>query len=227
MEIEWIESQFFDTDKIANKMIIVHHTGSTNGMLNSLEGTINWFKPAVWRSTNQASAQYIIAREERPIIQMVKDEHTAWHAGKSSWEIDGVLTESLNKWSIGIELQGDGALVSYTDFQYEALIWLVKQKMKKFAIPIELIRGHQEVSPWKPDPGRLFDWDRFKRGLSKTSVPGSDIPSNGTGGGDLVDEDGDGIIYIDETDDVVIPEGRDLSFFGRLFSFLASLFGKK
>jgi N-acetylmuramoyl-L-alanine amidase len=224
MQIEWIESQFFDPGKIENAMIIVHHTGSTNGMINSFEGTINWFKPAVWRSTNQASAQYVIAREERPIVQMVRDEDTAWHAGKSSWAIRGETRESINKWSIGIELQGDGQIVGYTDFQYEALAWLVKQKMEKFNIPVDLIRGHQEISPWKPDPGPMFDWNRFKRALSSVSVPGSDVPSGGPSGGGLVDEDGDGIIYIDETDDVYIPAGRERGILGKLFDFLSSLF---
>lgn len=222
MQIEWIESQFFDPGKIANDMIIIHHTGSTNGMINSFEGTINWFKPAVWRSTNQASAHYIIAREERPIVQMVRDEDTAWHAGKSSWVIHGTLRESINKWSIGIELQGDGNLTTYTEFQYEALIWLVKQKMTKFNVPLDLIRGHQEISPHKVDPGAKFNWDRFKRALSSTSVPVDDFPS----GGELVDEDGDGIIYLDETDDVRLPSGKDQGILNRLFDFLAKLFGK-
>ncbi|MDZ7263270.1 MAG: N-acetylmuramoyl-L-alanine amidase [candidate division KSB1 bacterium] len=226
MQIEWIESQFFDPGKNANAMIIIHHTGSTNGQINSFEGTINWFKPAVWRSTNQASAQYIIAREERPIVQMVRDEDTAWHAGRSSWEINGVLRESLNSWSIGIELQGDGALVPYTAFQYEALIWLLKKKMKQFRIPVELIRGHQEVSPWKPDPGPLFDWNRVRRALGAVSVPGADFPDDDTSGGELVDEDGDGIIYIDETDDVYIPSGRDRNLVERFFDWLSSLFRK-
>ena len=226
MQIEWIESQFFDPGKIANDMIIIHHTGSTNGMLNSFEGTINWFKPKVWRSSNQASAHYIIARQERPIVQMVRDEDTAWHAGKSSWIINGQLQESINKWSIGIELQGDGNLTGYTEFQYEALIWLVKQKMNEFNVPIDLIRGHQEISPHKVDPGALFDWDRFRQALSSVSVPGSNIPSDGSTGGDLIDEDGDGIVYIDETDDVYIPSGRDRGFFSRLLEFFASIFGK-
>ena len=147
MNIEWIESQFFNSDKIANEMIIIHHTGSRNGKINSLQGTISWFKPDVWRSTNQVSAQYLIAREQRPIIQMVRDEHTAWHAGRSSWDINGVLRENLNNRSIGIELQGDGQLFPYTDFQYKALIWLVKQKMEQHNVPMELIRGHEEITP--------------------------------------------------------------------------------
>ena len=220
MQIQWIESQFFNPGKIANKMIIIHHTGSTNGLINSFEGTISWFKPAVWRSTNQASAQYIIARDERPIVQMVRDEDTAWHAGRSSWRIDGTLRESINNWSIGIELQGDGALVPYTAFQYEALTWLVKQRMNKFNIPIDLIRGHQEISPHKPDPGALFDWNRFKTALSSVSVPGSGIPSDDG----YVDDDDDGIIYLDETDDVYIPSGKDRNLIERLFDLFASLF---
>jgi len=227
MQIEWIESQFFDPGKISNEMIIVHHTGSRNGKINSLEGTISWFRPDVWRSTNQVSAQYIIPREERPIIQMVRDEDTAWHAGKSSWVINGVLRENLNNRSIGIELQGDGNLVPYTDFQYEALIWLVKQKMDQWNVPVDLIRGHQEITPRKPDPGAMFDWDRFKRALTTTSVPVGDAPSGGGGDSDIpIDTDGDGIVYLDETDDVRIPSGRVQGIFGRLFDFLASLFGK-
>lgn len=222
-KIEWIESQFFDPGKISNEMIIIHHTGSTNGKINSFEGTISWFKPAVWRDNYQVSAQYVIAREERPIVQMVRDEDTAWHAGRSEWIINGVKRDKLNNRSIGIELQGDGHLASYTDFQYEALIWLVKQKMKQFKVPIDLIRGHQEISPHKPDPGPLFDWNRFRRGLTSTGVY---IPD--TSGGDLADadHDGDGVVYLDETDDFKIPDGKDRSFFERLFRAIFSIFKK-
>jgi N-acetylmuramoyl-L-alanine amidase len=220
MQIEWIESQFFTSDKISNEMIIIHHTGSKNGRINSLRGTISWFKPDVWRSTRQVSAQYIISREQGPIIQMVKDEHTAWHAGRSNWEINSVSRENLNNRSIGIELQGDGQLFRYTNFQYEALIGLVRQKMEQFNIPIELVRGHEEVSPHKPDPGPLFDWDRLKQGLSSTTVPGSEISSFD----DSLDADGDGIIYVDETDDVKLPSGKDRSFLETVFDFFAGLF---
>ncbi|OQX95059.1 hypothetical protein B6I21_07405 [candidate division KSB1 bacterium 4572_119] len=212
MEIEWIESQFFSTEKISNEMIIIHHTGSHNGKINSLQGTISWFKPDEWRSSRQVSAQYIIAREERPIIQMVQDEHTAWHAGRSQWEINGVLCHNLNNRSIGIELQGDGQLFPYTKFQYEALIWLVKQKMEQFNIPIELIRGHEEITSRKPDPGPYFDWERFKKGLTSVTVPGP------------TDDDGDGIIWLDENEKVKIPSGKDRSILEVIIDFFAGLF---
>ena len=223
MNIEWIESQFFNTDKIANEMIIIHHTGSNNGIINSLQGTISWFKPDVWRSTLQVSAQYIIARDQRRIIQMVRDEHTAWHAGRSSWVINGVLREKLNNRSLGIELQGDGRFFSYTNFQYDALIWLVKQKMEKFDIPVELIRGHEEITPRKPDPGPLFDWDRFRNGLTSVSVPVDDFLQDD----DLNDADGDGIVYLDEVDEVEnvkLPSGKDRTLVEAVFDFFAGLF---
>lgn len=213
--IEWIESRFFDPGKISNQMIIVHHTGSKNGRINSLEGTINWFKPASWRNYNQVSAQYIIPREERPIIQMVRDQDTAWHAGRSQWMINGQMYTGLNNRSIGIELQGDGNLVGYTRFQYEALIWLIREKMQQFNVPADLVRGHQEISPHKVDPGRYFDWDLVRQALASTTVP---IPES-----DLVDTDGDGVIYLDENHNVTIPDGRDRGFFSRIFNAILSL----
>ena len=187
--------------------------------INSLEGTINWFKPATWRNYSQVSAQYIIAREERPIIQMVRDEDTAWHAGRSEWVINGQRYTALNDRTIGIELQGDGNIVGYTRFQYEALIWLIRQKMQQFNIPAELVRGHQEISTHKVDPGRLFDWNWVRAQLESVSVNVPDTPP-----GDLVDTDGDGVIYTDENHDVHIPGGRDRSLFGRIFEVIFSLF---
>jgi hypothetical protein len=89
--------------------------------------------------------------------------------------------------------------------------------MQELNIPVDLIRGHEEISPGrKVDPGSMFDWDRVRSAVTSTSVPGP--PS------DLVDEDGDGVIYIDETDDVNIPDGRDRSWLGRLFNSIFSIF---
>jgi len=210
--IDWIPSRFFHEGKISNEMIIIHHTGSTNGRINSLEGTISWFRPDEWRDNNQVSAQYIIAREERPIIQMVRDWDTAWHAGRSEWIVNGVLRKDLNDRSIGIELQGDGNLVPYTNFQYEALIWLVKQKMRELNVPIELIRGHEEISGSKVDPGQMFDWQRFRQGLTSDSIF---IPDN---------DNDDGVTLFEETDDVYIPSGKGRSFLEKLFDSIFSIF---
>ncbi|MCI0513073.1 N-acetylmuramoyl-L-alanine amidase [candidate division KSB1 bacterium] len=220
MEIRWIESQFFDPYKIANEMIIVHHTGSNNGLINSLEGTIKWFKPDPWRETLKASAQYIIPRYETYIVQMVKDEHTSYHAGASSWRINGINRVNLNDRSIGIELQGDGNLIEYSPFQYEALIWLTRLKMEKFNIPTELVQGHEHVSPGrKVDPGRLFDWKYFRKEITKTQVVVPEpIPTPPT------PENPNPVDHYPEEDDVKIPSGENRPLLARIFDFLVSLF---
>ncbi|MFC2088414.1 N-acetylmuramoyl-L-alanine amidase [Calditrichota bacterium] len=210
MNIEWIPSQFYDDKKRANKMIIIHHTGSTNGRINSLQGTVNWFKPDPPRTDKKVSAQYIIGRKKGELIQMVKDEHRAYHAGKSQWTINGRLRKWLNNWSIGIELQGDGNLFDYSEFQYKALIWLCKEKMRQFDIPIELIQGHEHISPGrKVDPGLLFDWKLFRSELQGKPVVQVAVDVEKS---------------ISEQENVVLPEGANHSFWSVIMDFLYSIF---
>lgn len=222
MKIRWEESLFFDPNKKANQMIIIHHTGSKNGKINSLDGTISWFKPEPWRDTDKVSAQYIIPREEQDIIQMVRDEHTAYHAGSSSWRINGTLYYDLNNRSIGIELQGDGNLIEYSKFQYEALIWLTRQKMEEFNIPVELVQGHEHISPGrKVDPGRLFDWKYFREEITAKSY--HDVPDLDPYNPPPV-YDGPQLDPYEEENDVRIPPGENKPVFTRIFEFIASLF---
>lgn len=76
--------------------IVLHYTlGPT------LESAVSWFKNPVSR----ASAHYLISRDGK-IIQMVLDEDTAWHAGKSSFN----GRQRVNNFSIGIELVNWGIL---------------------------------------------------------------------------------------------------------------------
>ncbi len=221
MEIRWVESHFFDPYKIANEMIIIHHTGSKNGKINSLEGTLAWFKPDPWREHSKASAQYVIPRYENYIVQMVRDEHTSYHAGESSWIIKGVKRYNLNDRSIGIELQGDGNLIEYSSFQYEALIWLTRRKMEEFRIPPELVQGHEHISPGrKVDPGIYFDWKYFRYEISsKTQIivpepyPTTQPPDN------------DVVLRYPEEREVTIPSGENPSFFERVLDIFRSLFG--
>jgi len=223
MEIRWIESRFFDPYKVANQMIIIHHTGSTNGRINSLQGIIDWFKPDPWRDRDKVSAHYVVPRDESYIVQMVRDEHTAYHAGWSSWRINGVTRSNLNEYSIGIELLGDGNVIEYTQFQYEALIWLTRKKMEQFNIPVELIQGHEHVSPGrKVDPGRLFDWKYFREKLATRS--GIVVPEPTPQPTDQPDPN---VHHPDEwVDDnqVTMPSGESPALLDRFFDWLVSLF---
>lgn len=76
--------------------LIMHYTAGT-----TLSGTVSWFQ----NRDAQASAHVVIDRNGA-IVQMVSFNRRAWHAGKSKW---GSL-ESMNSYSIGIELVNAGKL---------------------------------------------------------------------------------------------------------------------
>jgi N-acetylmuramoyl-L-alanine amidase len=129
-------------------------------------------RAALDRLTDEASevsAHYLITRAGE-LIQMVSEDDTAWHAGKSSWQ--GV--EGLNAHSIGIELgnRGDGGgegaspvseVEPYTEAQYATLITLLRNIMARHpAVTPANVLGHSEISPGrKTDPGAHFDWARL------------------------------------------------------------------
>jgi N-acetyl-anhydromuramyl-L-alanine amidase AmpD len=162
-------------------MIIIHHIGSKNGSLYGVGGTVTWFtneevhrNKTTGKIENKVSAHYIVPREEyksNDIIHLVSHNDIAYHAGFSQWSVNGKTRSNLNNYSIGIELEGDGNFVEYTDFQYENLIELVKNITSAHDIPYSNIVGHEDVSPGrKVDPGKLFDWKRFRTGINTTVV---------------------------------------------------------
>ena len=168
-------------------MIVIHHIGSKDGKLYSVPGAIAWFtnvslhrNPKTGAIENKVSAHYIIPRQiyetQTDMIGLVKHEEVAYHAGESNWTVNGVTRSDINNYSTGIELEGDGNLCEYTDFQYERLEELVRELMQNHQIPESNIVGHEDVAPGrKIDPGKLFDWKRFRAGLGpKTQV---DVPS--------------------------------------------------
>tara|TARA_Y100000588_G_C13690583_1_gene684269 strand:- start:111 stop:644 length:534 start_codon:yes stop_codon:yes gene_type:complete len=89
---------------------------------------------------------------------MVPEKYIAWHAGKSIWK----QYISLNKFSIGIELQNNGhkfGYQNYTSKQINSLIKISKYLMKKYKITKKNILGHSDTSyDRKEDPGEKFPW---------------------------------------------------------------------
>ena len=106
---------------------------------------------------SKVSCHYLINRKGE-IMRMVKDNHVAWHAGKSSWK----KYESLNNYSIGIEISNPGHGHGYKKFnsnQISSLIKLLKYLKKKYNIKAENILGHSDIAPdRKKDPGEKFPW---------------------------------------------------------------------
>lgn len=134
------------------QMIVIHgDAGKTDA------GTINWIQ----RPESKVSYHYLVGRNGT-VYQFVEEAFKAWHAGLSSW--DGfTVGNSVNPTSIGVCFANDGTgLEPYTDGQYRRGAALVRDIMERHDIPLDLVRGHFEVSPGrKSDPWDHFDWSRF------------------------------------------------------------------
>jgi N-acetyl-anhydromuramoyl-L-alanine amidase len=109
----------------------------------------------------RVSAHCVIWRDGR-IFNYVPFAQRAWHAGVS--QFDG--RERCNDFSIGIELEGADNL-PYTEQQYQSLIALTRYLMQQYpAITAQRIVGHCDIAPGrKTDPGKAFDWMRYREGI--------------------------------------------------------------
>jgi N-acetylmuramoyl-L-alanine amidase len=104
--------------------------------------------------TSNVSCHYLI-KETGEIFQLVDDARMAWHAGQSYWR----GTESLNRHSIGIELDNLGDR-HFTEAQMQSCIGLCQKLIRLYDIPQENILGHSDIAPnRKIDPGIYFDWE--------------------------------------------------------------------
>lgn len=178
MRIKFMQSPFFDTRRKSTRMLIIHHTGSYKDKINDFAGTIKWFtdinthaRTSDGNIIEQVSAHYAIPIEPYnnfDAIQFVREEDVAYHAGKSNYKIDKEIVKFVNRHSIGIELQGDGDLFEYTDYQYNILTDLTVELLERHPdIRMDLIVGHSDVAPKrKTDPGKKFQWKRYLSAVS-------------------------------------------------------------
>ena len=138
------------------KFLIFHYTGMKNEFdaINKLTN----FKSDV-------SCHYFIKNNGKTSV-MVPDLYVAWHAGKSRWK----NYKSLNKYSIGIEINNPGHDYNYKKFskkQIQSLIKLSKILIKKYKIDSKNVLGHSDIAPErKKDPGEKFPWKELsKKGI--------------------------------------------------------------
>ena len=138
------------------KFIIFHYTG------------MKIQKDAISKLTNinsKVSSHYFI-KNNGQILTLVPDLYVAWHAGVSSWK----KYDSINKYSIGIEISNPGHQHSYKKFskkQINSILKLSTFLIKKYKIKSNFILGHSDISPdRKKDPGEKFPW----KYLSKNKI---------------------------------------------------------
>ena len=144
---------FLKRSKKNIKFLILHYTGMKNessAIRRLCDGKSN------------VSSHYFI-KKNGDILSLVPDLYEAWHAGKSSWK----KFKSLNKFSIGIEIQNTGHEFFYENYkvkQIQSLKGLLKKLIKIYKINYKNVLGHSDVSPSrKKDPGEKFPWKNLSK----------------------------------------------------------------
>lgn len=151
--------------------VVLHHISLPPGRFggpwvedffcNRLDPAADCFFPEI--AQLRVSAHFFVDREGR-VTQFVDTDLKAWHAGESA--LEGV--PDVNRFSVGIELEGDGE-TPYAEAQYAALRHLLAEVRRAHprVIPQRIV-GHEHVSPGrKADPGPLFAWNRVRSGLEE------------------------------------------------------------
>ena len=135
------------------KYIIIHYTGMKNELL-----ALN--KLTDYKS--KVSAHYFIKKNGK-ILNLVPDLYEAWHAGKSNWK----NIQSLNRYSIGIEIQNSGHENIYEKFsgkQINSVKKLLRFLTVKYRVNRKNILGHSDIAPnRKKDPGEKFPWKKLAK----------------------------------------------------------------
>ena len=135
------------------KYIIIHYTGMKNELsaLNRLTDHMS-----------KVSAHYFI-KKNGEILNLVPDLYEAWHAGKSNWK----NIQSLNRYSIGIEIQNSGHENFYEKFskkQINSVKKLLRFLVKRYKVNCKNILGHSDIAPnRKKDPGEKFPWKELAK----------------------------------------------------------------
>ena len=135
------------------KFVILHYTGMVNEK-KAMKRLIS--------DKSKVSSHYFI-RKNGEIINLLPDVYEAWHAGISKWK----KLRSLNKYSIGIEIDNPGHQFGYKRFskkQIFSIVILLKNLKKKYNIKVENFLGHSDIAPnRKKDPGEKFPWKLLSR----------------------------------------------------------------
>ncbi len=140
------------------KFIILHYTGMKKESL-AIEKLCD--------VKSKVSAHYFI-KKNGEVLNLVPDLYEAWHAGKSRWK----KINSLNKYSIGIEIQNSGHDHFFENFslkQIQSLKKLLKILIKTYKIDYKNVLGHSDIAPErKKDPGERFPWKIISK--KKTAI---------------------------------------------------------
>lgn len=157
-----LTTQNFNTGNIGRiKYIVIHYTAN-NG--DTALGNTNYFK-----SYRGASAHYFV--DETSIYQSIEDKNIAWHCGANSYK----HPYCRNSNSLGVELCSyiTGGKYAFKPKTVDNAVWLVKELMAKYNVPITNVLRHYDVTgkicpePYVRDSEA---WVAFKDKLTKSET---------------------------------------------------------
>lgn len=154
--------RFTRTDGRSIRAIVIHSTAG------SYPGDFNWLKQG--GGDDPVSVHYYIQKNGW-VCQFVEDKDIAWHAGASTWIVDGKQINyniGLNPMSIGIELENlNTGRDPYPPEQGTSLLHLVRELVKKYTIPRNQLVRHLDIAPGRKTDPAGFDWEPFVESVYK------------------------------------------------------------
>jgi N-acetyl-anhydromuramyl-L-alanine amidase AmpD len=148
---KWVGSPNFTTGRRTYRptAIVIHIAEGSTAAVDS------WFR----NPASKVSAHYLVTKEGE-LHQYVREEDTAWHAGRvhePTWKglIAGV---NPNLYTIGIEHEGKGD-DAWPNLMYERSARLLAEIHCRWGIPIDraYVVGHREIFARKSCPGSMVD----------------------------------------------------------------------
>ncbi|NKB51817.1 MAG: N-acetylmuramoyl-L-alanine amidase [Rhizobiaceae bacterium] len=143
-------------DNSSPDILLLHYTGMADDARGS--GALKW----LCCEESGVSCHYFI-REDGEIVQLVREQDRAYHAGVGSWKGD----PDTNSRSIGIEIVNGGHPAGLPDFpqvQMQAVARLSRDIIQRRHISPCFVLAHSDIAPGrKIDPGEKFNWGWLAR----------------------------------------------------------------
>ncbi len=172
MEIKHISmtrKHYQTVDERQIRMVVLHATAGR------APGDFHWLRQG-GDERRPISVHYYIDKKGT-ITQFVDDKHIAWHAGVSSWVVDGERINGCNAISVGIELENlNNGRDPYPQAQYDAAVWLTKRLVSEYAIPRNQLVRHLDIAPRRKTDPAGFPWERFTADVYAAATRPDDPP---------------------------------------------------
>lgn len=149
-KIVQLNAKYFNNVKIVPELGIIHHTATFGNCAQFLAAPpANSHKPSVHFMIHSDGVVYVYSNLIKLSGVEVPWAKQAYHAGDSYFCWGGKCRDSISKYSIGIELTGDGTKREYPECQMMSLYEIVIRIARAFPALDNPDRwvGHQHITP--------------------------------------------------------------------------------